>query len=150
MKDFLFGIIFIALGIGVWLMAREFPVVPGMQYGADFFPTLIAIGMAVGGLLLAISGARQALAASAEGHAPRAPLPSFAVILPCLLVVAYICFSEIVGAAPMMLLIMLVLLLQRGVRVLPAIAISAISTAVISLSFGHLLMVPLPVGPLGF
>lgn len=150
MKDFLFGIIFIALGIGVWLMAREFPVVPGMQYGADFFPTLIAIGMAVGGLLLAISGARQALAASAEGRAPRAPLPSFAVILPVLLVLAYIYLSETLGAATMMLLIMLVLLLQRGVRVLPALTISVTATAVISLSFGHLLKVPLPIGPLGF
>lgn len=150
MKDFLFGIIFIALGIGVWLMAREFPVVPGMQYGADFFPSLIALGMAGGGLLLCISAVRQLRAASPEGNGSRPSLPSFAVVLPCLLVVAYIYLSETLGAATMMLLIMLVLLVQRGVRVLPAIAISSVATAVISLSFGHLLKVPLPIGPLGF
>ncbi|WP_276488040.1 tripartite tricarboxylate transporter TctB family protein [Ectopseudomonas mendocina] len=148
MKDFLFGIIFIALGIAVWLMAREFPVVPGMQYGADFFPSLIALGMAAGGLLLAIGGARQLLASGLTSGALQ--LPSLAVVLPVLLVLAYIYLSEILGAATMMLLIMLVLLLQRGVRVLPALTISVTATAVISLSFGHLLKVPLPIGPLGF
>lgn len=148
MKDLLFGVIFIALGIAVWLLAREFPVVPGMQYGADFFPSLIALGMAAGGLLLAIGGVRQLLASGLTSGALQ--LPSLAVVLPVLLVLAYIYLSEILGAATMMLLIMLVLLLQRGVRVLPALTISVTATAVISLSFGHLLKVPLPIGPLGF
>ena len=148
MKDLLFGVIFIALGIAVWLLAREFPVVPGMQYGADFFPSLIALGMAAGGLLLAIGGVRQLLASGLASGALQ--LPSLAVVLPVLLVLAYIYLSETLGAATMMLLIMLVLLLQRGVRVLPALTISVTATAVISLSFGHLLKVPLPIGPLGF
>lgn len=150
MKDLVSGVIFISLGIAVWLLAREFPAVPGMQYGADLFPSLIAIGMTGGGLLLSISAVRQLRANGPEHAAPRLPLPSFAVILPCLLVVAYIYLSEVIGAAPMMLLIMLVLLLQRGVRLLPAFLISGMATAVISLSFGHLLKVPLPVGPMGF
>ena len=34
MKDLLFGIIFIALGITVWLLAREFP---GLLAGVDAF-----------------------------------------------------------------------------------------------------------------
>nr|WP_322941818.1 tripartite tricarboxylate transporter TctB family protein [Pseudomonas sp. s4] len=150
MKDLLFGIIFIALGITVWLLAREFPAVPGMQYGADLFPSLIAIGMTVGGLLLSISALRQLRASGPDQSTPRLPQPSFAVILPGILVVAYIYLSDVLGAATMMLLIMLVLLVQRGVRVLPAIVIAALATAAISLSFGHLLKVPLPVGPLGF
>lgn len=150
MKDLLFGIIFIAFGITVWLLAREFPTVPGMQYGADLFPSLIAIGMTLGGLLLSISALRQLRASGPDQSAPRRPLPSVAVILPGLLVVAYIYLSDVLGAATMMLLIMLVLLVQRGVRVLPAVAIAAVATTTISLSFGHLLKVPLPVGPLGF
>jgi putative tricarboxylic transport membrane protein len=149
MKDLLFGLIFIALGLGVWLMAREFPVVPGMQYGADFFPTLIAIGMAAGGVLLSFNALRQ-LRTEGGGDTSGFGLPSLAVLLPCALVVAYIYLSEIIGAAPMMLLIMLILLIQRGVRLMPSLVISLVATAVISLSFGHLLKVPLPVGPLGF
>ncbi|UTW08160.1 tripartite tricarboxylate transporter TctB family protein [Pseudomonas benzenivorans] len=151
MKDFVFGVIFIALGIGVWLLAREFPVVPGMQYGADLFPTLIAVGMASGGALLGFSALRQL---RAEGKSARLTsgfsLPGFGTLLPCALVVAYIYLSETLGAAPMMLVIMLTLLIQRGVRLMPALAISVVATAGISFSFGHLLKVPLPVGPLGF
>jgi len=149
MKDLLFGLIFIALGLAVWLMAREFPVVPGMQYGADFFPTLIAIGMAGGGALLSFNALRQ-LRTEGAGKTAGFGLPSLAVLLPCALVVAYIYLSEVIGAAPMMLLIMLTLLIQRGVRLMPSLVISFVATAVISLSFGHLLKVPLPVGPLGF
>ena len=77
-------------------------------------------------------------------------LPPLGVLLPCALVVAYIYLSEVIGAAPMMLLIMLTLLIQRGVRLMPSLVISLVATAVISLSFGHLLKVPLPIGPLGF
>lgn len=149
MKDLLFGLIFIALGLGVWLMAREFPVVPGMHYGADFFPTLIAIGMAGGGALLSFSAVRQLRAEGTDGTFGFG-LPPLGVLLPCALVVAYIYLSEVIGAAPMMLLIMLTLLIQRGVRLMPSLVISLVATAVISLSFGHLLKVPLPVGPLGF
>jgi putative tricarboxylic transport membrane protein len=151
MKDLVFGVIFIALGIAVWLLAREFPAVPGMRYGADLFPTLIAIGMAGGGTLLSLGALRHLRTNGAAVRVAATIAPSsFAVLLPCALVVAYIYFSETLGAAPMMLLIMLVLLIQRGVRVLPAIAVSVVATAVISYSFGHLLKVPLPVGPLGF
>jgi len=150
MKDLLFGIIFIAAGIIVWLLAREFPVVPGMQYGAGLFPSLIAVGMTMGGLLLSISALRQLRTSGPDQSTPRLPMPSFAVILPAVLVVAYIYLNDVLGAATMMLLIMLVLFVQRGVRVLPAIIIATVATAAISLSFGHLLKVPLPVGPLGF
>lgn len=149
MKDLLFGLIFIALGLAVWLMAREFPVVPGMQYGADFFPTLIAIGMAGGGAVLSFNALRQ-LRVEGAGKTAGFSLPSMAVLLPCASVVAYIYLSEVIGAAPMMLLIMLTLLIQRGVRLMPSLVISCVATAIISLSFGHLLKVPLPVGPLGF
>jgi hypothetical protein len=150
MKDLLFGVIFIVLGTTVWLLAREFPAVPGMQYGADLFPSLIAIGMTLGGLLLSINALRQLRISGPGQSTPRLPRPSLAVILPGALVVAYIYLSDTVGAGPMMLLIMLALLVQRGVRVLPATLIAGVATLVISLSFGHLLKVPLPVGPLGF
>lgn len=66
------------------------------------------------------------------------------------MVVAYIYLSEVIGAALTMVLVMLVLLFQGGVRWLPAILISVVSAAVISLSFGHMLKVPLPIGPFGF
>lgn len=149
MKDLTFGLVFIALGITVWVLAQDFPAVPGMQYGANLFPSLIAAGMVIGGALLSVATLhkmRQSASASGGGFA----LPHPGLLVPCLMVVAYIYLSEVLGAALTMLLIMLILLLQGGVRWLPSLLISAVSTAVISLSFGHMLKVPLPSGPFGF
>ncbi|VFB18335.1 tripartite tricarboxylate transporter TctB family protein [Pseudomonas fragi] len=151
MKDLIFGMTFIVVGIAVIILARDFPVVPGMQYGADLFPTLIAIGMLGGGVILSVSALvklrQNGVAMSLPADWLRS---SVGVLLPCLMVVAYILLSETFGSALVMWAIMLVLLLQQGVRYVPALAISVIASAVISLSFGHLLKVPLPTGPLGF
>ncbi|TBU78443.1 tripartite tricarboxylate transporter TctB family protein [Phytopseudomonas daroniae] len=149
MKDLTFGLVFIALGITVWVLAQDFPAVPGMQYGANLFPSLIAAGMVIGGALLSVATLRkmrQSASASGGGFA----LPHPGLLVPCLMVVAYIYLSEVIGAALSMLLIMLVLLFQGGVRWLPAILVSVAATAVISFSFGHMLKVPLPAGPFGF
>ncbi|HBX56310.1 tripartite tricarboxylate transporter TctB family protein [Pseudomonas sp. UBA2684] len=151
MKDLVFGMTFVALGIAVIILAQDFPAVPGMQYGADLFPTLIAIGMIGAGSVLSFTALGQIRQSSVAIRLPSGFLRStLGVALPCLMVVVYILFNETLGAALTMLLIMLVLLVQQGVRILPAVAISVAATAVISLSFGHLLKVPLPVGPLGF
>ncbi|MGE8498789.1 MAG: tripartite tricarboxylate transporter TctB family protein [Pseudomonas sp.] len=151
MKDLLFGLTFIVTGIAVLILARDFPAVPGMQYGADLFPSLIAIGMIIGGVILSLSAIKQLRQSTAPIQLPPGLIrASLGAAIPCVMVAAYILFNETLGAATMMLLIMMVLLLQQGVRILPAAAISVVSTAVISMSFGHLLKVPLPTGPLGF
>lgn len=151
MKDLVFGLVFIALGITVWVLAQDFPAVPGMQYGANLFPSLIAAGMVIGGALLSVTTLRKMRRASSDNLGSGVfALPHPGLLVPCLMVVAYIYLSEVLGAALTMLLIMLILLLQGGVRWLPSLLISAVSTAVISLSFGHMLKVPLPSGPFGF
>ncbi|TBU82881.1 hypothetical protein DNK06_04800 [Pseudomonas daroniae] len=151
MKDLTFGLVFIALGITVWVLAQDFPAVPGMQYGANLFPSLIAAGMVIGGALLSVTTLRKMRRASSDNLGSGVfALPHPGLLVPCLMVVAYIYLSEVFGAALTMLLIMLILLLQGGVRWLPSLLISAVSTAVISLSFGHMLKVPLPSGPFGF
>lgn len=151
MKDLAFGLVFIALGITVWVLAQDFPAVPGMQYGANLFPSLIAAGMVIGGALLSVTTLRKMRRASSDNLGSGVfALPHPGLLVPCLMVVAYIYLSEVLGATLTMLLIMLILLLLGGVRWLPSLLISAVSTAVISLSFGHMLKVPLPSGPFGF
>ena len=149
MKDLVLGLVFLALGVTVWLMAREFPVVPGMAYGADFFPSLIAIGMVLGGAALSVTSMIKLRSQARENGAPMA-LPSPAVLMPVVMVIAYIYLSETIGAALCMTAIMLIMLITSGVRWIHSVWISVASAAVISLSFGHVLKVPLPIGPLGF
>lgn len=151
MKDLIFGAVFIVLGISVIILAREFPVIPGMKYGADLFPTLIAIGMIIGGGVLSLNALVRLRQTGVVFHFPANMLrSSMGVLLPGLVVAAYALFSETFGSALIMWGGMLVLLLQQGIRRLPALAISVVATAVIILSFGYLLKVPLPTGPLGF
>ncbi|AVO52903.1 tripartite tricarboxylate transporter TctB family protein [Ectopseudomonas mendocina] len=151
MKDLILGIVFIALGITVWVLAQGFPAVPGMKYGASMFPSMIAGGMVIGGVLLSFVTVRKMRrTASPNVGSGGFALPHIGLLVPCLMVVAYIYLSEVIGTALTMVLVMLVLLFQGGVRWLPAILISVVSAAVISLSFGHMLKVPLPIGPFGF
>lgn len=151
MKDLVFGVTFIALGALVIILAQDFPSVPGMQYGADLFPTLIAIGMIGAGAVLSFNAFGQIRQGAGGTRLPSGLLrSSLGAMLPAVMVGAYIGLNEILGSALTMLLIMLVLLIQQGVRIVPASAISLTATAVISLAFSHLLKVPLPIGPLGF
>ncbi|MFP8968434.1 tripartite tricarboxylate transporter TctB family protein [Pokkaliibacter sp. CJK22405] len=148
MKDLLLGLVFTALGITTMVMSRDFQPVSGLQYGANLFPTLIGAGMTIGGILLSISASRQCFA-SAAGQTTL-DLPSIAAVVPVLIVVGYILFSDVLGTTLCLAIGMLLLFLTRGVRPLPAIGISVVSALVISFAFTRLLAVPLPSGPLNF
>lgn len=62
--DRLVGLILVALGTAVFLIARTFPLMAGMPYGPGFFPSIAAVGMIVCGLVITVSGALKARAAA--------------------------------------------------------------------------------------
>jgi hypothetical protein len=151
MKDLILGTLFAALGIAVIIMARSFNPVSGLQYGANLFPTLIGIGMLAGGGTLVFGGARQLLRARAAGEvAAHVPRPSLVVLLPVAVVIGYIYLADTLGTGITLALGMFLLFCSRGVRVLPAVAISVVAALAVTLAFTRLLSVPLPLGPLGF
>jgi putative tricarboxylic transport membrane protein len=153
MKDLFLGLVFLALGVAVIVASQEFPNVGDLSYGAGLFPSLIGAGMAIGGLFLMIGSGRQVIReASENGAANFLPRPGIGWLLPfvpCVAVIAYIYISDTLGALLSMALIMFVLFCLRGVRLLPALIVSAISALVISYAFTNLLSVPLPQGMLG-
>ncbi len=55
-NDIVLGGIFGVLGVAIILHARTFPVMAGMQFGPEFFPIVIGLGMALAGLGLLVSG----------------------------------------------------------------------------------------------
>ena len=57
-NDALLGALLIALAVALALYAQTFPNVPGQEYGAAVFPTLVAIGLLGSGALLVRSGLR--------------------------------------------------------------------------------------------
>jgi len=64
--DRLLGILLAAFGVAIWLVARTFPVIGGMDYGPGFFPTIAAAGLLVCGIVISVSGALKARAAAAQ------------------------------------------------------------------------------------
>lgn len=153
MKDLSLGLVFLAVGIAVILESQQFPKVGTLEYGAGLFPILIGSGMVIGGLLLAIGATRKVvLQARKAGASSLIPQPSGSWLLPfvpCVMVVGYIYFSDTLGSLLSMVLIMFVLFCLRGVRLLPALIISAVAALVINYAFTNLLSVPLPQGVLG-
>lgn len=153
MKDLFLGLVFLALGIAVIVASQQFPKVGGLQYGAGLFPVLIGAGMVIGGALLVLGATRQLIREPGPGGlAGRLTRPGAGWLLPfvpCVMVIGYIYFSDILGALVSMVVIMFVLFCLRGVRLLPALMTSVIAALVINYAFTHLLSVPLPQGMLG-
>lgn len=49
-NDMALGVFMTAFGGGVALHAQTFPIMAGMQFGPEFFPTIIGVGMAICGM----------------------------------------------------------------------------------------------------
>ncbi len=155
MRDFVLGLAFALLGAIIIAIAKDFPTVGNLQFGASLFPMITGAGMLICGALLAAKSFRPALQALRErGDDGGLPRPDFArlarLTLPCLLVVFYIYSSETIGAAPALALLMLALFRAGSVRWKVALPVSILGAIVIYLVFTRVLIVPLPAGPLGF
>ena len=65
-KDFLAGLLFLAIGAGAMVVAREYPFGTAMRMGSGYFPTVLGGILVLFGLFLAARGARSGEAAPIE------------------------------------------------------------------------------------
>lgn len=145
-NDALLGSFLVLLAIALIIHAQTFPNVPGQQYGAAVFPTLVAVGFLATGALLIVSGLR--------AKAPLVEWASWArerhglrnVVVTALAVVFYIVASEWLGFMLTMAPILIVLLRLFRVRWITSIPVAVATTLVIQYVFGNWLYVPLPWG----
>lgn len=148
LNDWIIGAALLVFAAALAAYARTFPDIPGQQYGAAVFPTLIAIGMAGCGIILIVSGIRQ--------HAPAVAWADWArerhgvrnVVVTVLLVVYYILASHTLGFILTMAPILLLLLRMFGVGWVTSIVSAIVVTIAIQYIFGEFLYVPLPWGVL--
>jgi putative tricarboxylic transport membrane protein len=146
--DAVSGALVLALGIAMIVIAAGFPGFPGQRFGPSLFPTILGVGLAGCGALLALRGLRET---------PRAPLLrldaglttargllGFALALGGAGLFAAV--GERVGFAPISLGTLLALMVVLGVRPLHAAALSVLVTGAIHGFFAELLRVPLPLG----
>jgi putative tricarboxylic transport membrane protein len=145
-NDALLGCILIVVAAVIAIVARGFPAVPGQDYGASAFPTLIAAGFAGCGLVLI----RQGLKEKAPAVVWRAWTQDHRHVANVLLVVAatvfYIVVADWLGFMLTTAIILLVLLLRFRVHWATAVAVAVATPIVMQYLFGSFLLVPLPWG----
>lgn len=149
-NDAITGGIFLAVAIFAFLYAGTFTPLPGVKYGPDLFPRLVAVLMGLGGVILIVgalqpSGRQPLLSIAQWARTARSYLIIAAVLGS---IVFYILMSDRLGfLLTAFIMLSALLTATRGVsRTLSSLAISACVVVVLYLIFARLLRVPLPVG----
>ena len=126
--------------------SQGFPAIPGQQYGAAVFPTLVAAGLAGCGILLIGSGVRQGgpVVAWADWARERHGLRNVLVTIGAILfyIVAADTFGFMLTMAPILLLLFRLL----AVNWLLSVVLAILVTLAVQYIFGSILYVPLPWG----
>ena len=152
LNDAVWGALLIALGGAVLIHVQRFGTIPGQQYGPAIFPGLIAVGLAICGVLLIGSGlaarTRDASSARWVAFAPwtRSRRHVFALALTVGVNVFYVLLVDTLGFIPTGIVYLGVLFAAFGVRVVWIIPLAVVLTLAIHTSFYKLLKVPLPWG----
>jgi putative tricarboxylic transport membrane protein len=150
--DGIWGGLVVLLGIAILVAIRDFPPIPGQQYGPALFPGVIAVGLLACGAALIFKGlaARNAGGAGVRWIAwddwvrsPRHVL-AFAVVIGA--TVLYIAFVERLGFVVASILYLGALFGVFGVRARWVLPLAVVVTLVIHYAFYKLLRVPLPWG----
>lgn len=149
-SDAVFGLLLLALGLTVIAVVSSYPTIAAQRVGPALFPALIAIGLAVAGLMLILRGWRDARKTGARWarfdpwvHSPRHVAGALGVIGS---IVFYIVAVDWLGFFLTALIILVVLFRLFGVALSRSIVIAVIATFVIHFAFYKLLRVPLPWG----
>lgn len=150
-NDAISGLLFLALAVFAFVEAGSFPVMPGIPYGPDLFPRIVASVMGLGGVLLILSGARDLLHERWVDLAPWARDPRSWIVF-CAVTGGMAFYILAAGSLGFMLVSFLLLTalmaLTRGIARLPSsLAVAAATTGAVHAIFGTVLRVPLPRGP---
>lgn len=150
LSDAALGILLLGVATAIALAARGFPVVPGQSFGPSLFPTVIAAGFALCGLVLIVRQVRAG--AAARWFEPGPLLTGPAARLDALLLVGSVAFYLVaagrLGFIPTASLILLVLVRRFGGSWPLAGATAIAGPLAVHLLFAEWLRVPLPLGVL--
>jgi len=145
-NDAIIGLVLIAVAaVTIWL-TRDFPAMPGQKYGPALFPTIIASGLGLGGLILVLTGLRSGAPALRLADWTRDPRAVTNVIAVPVALLLYILVSETLGFLLTAIILTFALLVLFRRRPVSSLVIALAAALVIQQAFTRLLLVPLPRG----
>jgi putative tricarboxylic transport membrane protein len=158
-SDIAVGLVIAAIGAAIILASRGLHPIVGAHFGPALFPTILGVGMIIGGARLvkeaAMPGTRPKAAEGLPETAAEQSLdalrhkPRYAALV--WVVVGTVLSAWLlspVGFVPYCTILLGGMMLLLGVRFVPALALALPLSIGIYLAFVHLLLVPLPVGDL--
>jgi putative tricarboxylic transport membrane protein len=147
--DILIGIVLGVFSVIVFAVARTFPVIPGQQFGASLFPTLISVGLFICAVLLVLQGMRARVAGAPRASWPawlREPISVLRFLMVPASLVFYFEAGDWLGFLPCAFLLLVVLFRLFGVRWRTALIVALATALIIHFMFYTVLQVPLPWG----
>lgn len=151
-SDAISGAVFIALAGAIFWFTKDFRQMPGQDYGAGFFPRLIAVFMAGLGLILVVQGLRARISVPwvEFGDWLRSPRHIGNAVVVIAVLIFYIQVSDRLGflITGFVALCVLLLWLRGPAHWLSSLVISGLCVVGLQAFFGHVLRVPLPWGVL--
>ena len=152
LNDAVWGALLLLLAAAVLVHVQRFGTIPGQQYGPAIFPGLVAVGLAICGVLLVFSG----LASRTHGReraewiafAPwmRSPRHVRAFAITIAVNVFYVLFVDRLGFIVTGVIYLVALFAAYGVRFKWNVSLIVVLTLIIHTAFYKLLRVPLPWG----
>ncbi|MGE5169129.1 MAG: tripartite tricarboxylate transporter TctB family protein [Rudaea sp.] len=150
LNDAVWGALVLLLSAGIFFAIRNFPTIPGQEYGPALFPGVIAAGLLACGLGLVYKGlaARRAEGAAWIAWDPwirsRRHVVAFFVVIA--INVLYVALVERLGFIAMGVIYLAALFTVFRVRARWVLPLAIVVTLVIHYAFYKLLRVPLPWG----
>ena len=150
LNDAVVGLVLLALALTVLVVAGSYPTVPAQRVGPGLFPSLIAIGLGIGGVILMARGWRQRATVPMVRwdpwiRSPRHVAGFFTVIAS---VVFYVTVVDQLGFILTSIAILTALFRVFAVPWRRSIVVATVATVLIHFAFYKLLRVPLPWGVL--
>lgn len=158
-SDIAVGLVVAAFGAAIILASRGLHPIVGAHFGPALFPTILGIGMIIGGALLIKEAATAGQTAQEAEWTPEAAAENSVDAMrhrPRYAALAWIVIGTAlsawllspIGFVPYCTILLGGMMLLLGVRFVPALALALPLSIGIYLAFVHLLLVPLPVGDL--
>lgn len=150
-NDAVFGGVLLLGALAIILYARTFPPMPGQDFGPALFPTLIATGFAICGIVLAWGGARggevPGLLVIPDWMRQQGEILDVFLVLGGLVVLILLwdLLGFLIGAT---LYIGGLIARFRHGRLLTSFLMAFVACFIIDFAFRRYLLVPLPLGPL--